>query len=117
MFKKTEAIRLKKEWDEEIKSKETEVFNLKEKLENYKSAFNFVGLYKVFSELSEKKEKESRQLLISMIVIAVLILSPLVAEIYLLTSGLIKSNSLGVDRLISLIPIISIELILIYFLG
>ena len=112
---KTEAVRLKKEWNEEIKSKKDEVSSLKDKLENYKNAFNFVGLYKGFSELGEKKEKESSQLLFSLIMIAFFILSPLVFQIYLFASDLINSDSINSSRLLLLIPIISMEVILIYF--
>ncbi|MGN6151127.1 MAG: hypothetical protein ACTHOH_03845 [Lysobacteraceae bacterium] len=96
--KKEEAALLKKEWDEEIRSKKDEVSRLKEILESYKNAFNFVGLYKGFSELGEKKEKESILLLISLMFMAAFILAPLFVEIYLINSDLINSNSISPDR-------------------
>lgn len=113
--KKIEAEKLKKLWDEEIQSKETVVGALKEKLEKYKIGFNFVGLYQGFSELAEKKENEAFWLLWSLIGMGVLILTPLIVEIILSVSGIIDSNALGLDHLMVLLPLISIEVILIYF--
>lgn len=43
--KKLEAENLKSKWDEEIQEKETAVNALRDKLAQYKTGFNFVGLY------------------------------------------------------------------------
>lgn len=114
-IKKEEAARLKKEWDEEIRSKKDEVSRLKEILESYKNAFNFVGLYKGFSDLGEKKEKESALLLTSLMFMAAFILVPLFVEIYFINFDLTNSNSINSDRLFLLVPIFSVEIILVYF--
>jgi hypothetical protein len=113
--KKVEAEELKKKWDEEIKSKESAAEALKDKLEKYKVGFNFVGLYQGFSDLAKKKAKEALWLFLSLIGMGVLILSPLVAEIVFAVTGMYGDKSLGIDHLIVLVPIISIEIILIYF--
>lgn len=113
--KKLEAEKLKTQWDEEIASKETMVQALKDKLEEYKIGFNFVGLYQGFSDLAEKKAKESFWLFWSLIGMGLLILAPLVVEIVLAAMGTYSGKSLGVEHFLILIPVISIEIILIYF--
>lgn len=113
--KKIEAENLKKQWDEEIKSKKITTEELKDKLEKYKIGFNFVGLYQGFSELAEKKEKEAFWLFLSLIGMGLLILAPLTVEIIFAVTGLIDAKTLGLDHLIILLPLISIEIILIYF--
>jgi len=113
--KKLEAEKLKEKWDGEIASKESAANALKEKLEKYKVAFNFVGLYQGFSELAEKKSKEAFWLFLSLIGMGLLILAPLVTEIVFAVSGIYNDKVLGVEHLLILIPVISIEIILIYF--
>lgn len=113
--KMLDAENLKKLWDEEIHSKEQTVNTLKEKLEKYKIGFNFVGLYQGFAGLSEKKEKESFWSFLSLIGMGLLILLPPIVEIVLSASDIIDPKALGVDHLMILLPLISIEVILIYF--
>lgn len=113
--KKLEAEKLKEQWNDEITSKETAAKALKDKLEEYKIGFNFVGLYQGFSQLAEKKANEAFWLFLSLTGMGLLILAPLVTEIVLAVAGIFKGNTLGMEHLIILIPIISIEIILIYF--
>ncbi len=113
--KKLEAENLKAQWDKEIKSKKITVNALKDKLEKYKVGFNFVGLYQGFADLAEKKEKEAFWLFWSLIAIGLLILTPLTVEIVLSVTDLIDAKTLGLDHLMILLPLISIEIILIYF--
>lgn len=113
--KKSEAEKLKAEWDKELEQKKSETDNLKEKLDEYKTAFNFVGLYQGFSNLSVKKHSESRRLFWSLIAMGIVILSPLAVELYYTTSGLLKGQTLSYENLVTLIPLISVEVILIYF--
>ncbi|VFB09266.1 Uncharacterised protein [Aeromonas salmonicida] len=112
---KIEAGKLKEKWDGEIKAKEAEVKVLKDNLEGYKIGFNFVGLYQGFSSLADKKINEARWLFFSLIFMGVLILSPLIAEIVFSVTGMYANKSFGIDHFIILVPIVSIELILIYF--
>lgn len=112
---KVEAEKLKNQWNEEIEQKKTITDALKDKLDEYKIGFNFVGLYKGFSDLAEKKVKESFGLFWSLIGMGVLILFPLIAEILFAASEIYSGKSFTTNHLIILIPLISIELILIYF--
>ncbi|MEH6554119.1 hypothetical protein [Pseudoalteromonas tetraodonis] len=86
--KKLEAEKLKEQWDGEITSKESAANALKDKLEEYKIGFNFVGLYQGFSALAEKKAKEAFWLFLSLIGMGLLILAPLVTEIVLSVVGI-----------------------------
>ena len=113
--KKVEAENLKKQWDDEIKSKQVMVDELRNKLDEYKIGFNFVGLYQGFNDLTTKKAKEAFWLFLSLIFMGLFILSPLIIEISIAATGFYKGKSLGIDHLFVLIPIISIEIILIYF--
>lgn len=113
--KADEASKLKNDWDSEIASKLKEVTDLKEKLDTYKTGFNFVGLYQGFSELSKQKKSEAFWSFISLMVMAILIIAPLVTEFILTTKIINSGDKIGVDHLFVLIPMFSIEIILIYF--
>lgn len=113
--KKSEAEKLKIEWEKEFKEKKLEIEKLKEKLDEYKTAFNFVGLYQGFSNLALQKIKESRKLFWSLIVMGLVILIPLVVKLYYTTNGLLIGSTLSTDYLLSLIPLLSVEVVLIYF--
>ncbi|QUM84425.1 hypothetical protein [Moritella sp. 28] len=113
--KKLEAEGLKQKWDEEIDKKEAKVEALKDKLEQYKTAFNFVALDQGFSNLGNKKAKEVFWLFLSLLGMGGLILSPLIAEIVIAVTRIYSGETLGLDHLIVLVPIFSIEIILIYF--
>lgn len=54
------AITMKKEWDDELDKKIIEINALKDKLDEYKTGFNFVGLYKGFNNLSTDKITEKK---------------------------------------------------------
>lgn len=113
--KKTEAKKLKTEWDKELEQKKNETEKLKEQLDEYKTAFNFVGLYQGFSDLADQKISESRKLFWSLIAMGLAILSPLAIKLYYTANGLSNEKQLSMDYLISLIPLLSIEVVLIYF--
>jgi hypothetical protein len=53
--KKIEAEDLKLKWDKEIEDKEKVTKALKDKLDEYTTAFNFVGLYDGFKDLAASK--------------------------------------------------------------
>ena len=113
--KKNEAVNLKNEWDKELKDKNVEVTNLKDKLDKYKIGFNFVGLNQGFANLGKQKDKEAFWMFWSLIGMGVLILVPLITVIILTISGLFKNEVFCIEHLSALLPIISIEAILIYF--
>lgn len=109
------AINMKKAWDDELNLKTKEVNALKDKLEEYKTAFNFVGLYKGFNNLSTEKNVEKNWALGFLIGLGLLALTPVGTEIYLFLfqTQLFKSNA---NILIySILPIVTIQIILVYF--
>ena len=112
---KKEAETLKEKWDIELKSKKDDTEALKNKLEEYKVGFNFVGLYQGFSDLADKKRKESLWLLMALIGMGILTLTPILIEVWLSITGFYSGAEAATTRWINLIPILSTEVILIYF--
>ncbi|MBU1233293.1 MAG: hypothetical protein KKD01_01275 [Proteobacteria bacterium] len=110
-----EANRLKEQWDKELESKRTIVDKLKEKLTEYEIGFNFVGLYQGFSDLTTKKKREAFLLLCSLLAMGALIIAPLIVEILLITFGMYKGNTVGIERFFVFFPIVALEIVLIYF--
>lgn len=113
--KKSEAEELREKWQSEISEKEQHVNQLKEKLEEYKTAFNFVGLYQGFSELRTQKKKENLWLFLSLIAMGLVILSPLVFELIVVSFQIYNPKSLTSEPLLILLPLASMEIILIYY--
>ncbi len=110
---------LKEKWDNEINGKLAIVENLRDKLENYKTAFNFVGLNQGFSNLLIDKNKEVFWLSGYLIAMGVLILLPPVIGISNLFLDppqkiLIVSNNL-IEQIAALVSFLSLEVILLYF--
>ncbi|WP_404972972.1 hypothetical protein [Vibrio campbellii] len=107
------ANELKIRWDSELKQKEQVLTALSEKLDEFTTGYNFVGLYKGFGDLAKKKQDEQKLLLGTLIAMAVLILAPLVVQF---TSNLgVTTVDISWKSLLSLAPLVSIEVILIYF--
>lgn len=113
--KKLEAENLKTQWDQEIEQKKATADELRKKLEEYKIGFNFVGLYKGFSDLAAKKSKESFWLFLSLLAMGAAIILPLLIEIAILTTKSYSEEALTLKHLVVLIPLISMQIILIYF--
>ncbi|PKH06418.1 hypothetical protein [Moritella sp. Urea-trap-13] len=109
------ANKLKETWDVEINAKKVEVTALKDKLDEYKTAFNFVGLNDGFKSLSTQKESEAKYSFWALFVMALLIIAPLCLEVLLNWLALNENKSIGIDRMFILVPLLSIEVILIYF--
>lgn len=102
-----------KSWREELDTRKQEVSDLKSALDEQKNAYNFVGLYKGFDDLSEEKKKEERTASNILLTLGLAIFIPILAEIYFILS---KGDSLTIPHaLITLIPSTSLLLILIYF--
>ena len=110
--KKIEAENLKKKWNEELQTLKTEVEVLKDNLDTYKTGYNFVGIDEGFLNLTNKKIKEELWLFRSLIGMGgVLILTPFI----LVVTGIDVDKNIRIDHLMAILPIISIEIILIYF--
>ncbi|TYT73354.1 hypothetical protein [Desulfobotulus mexicanus] len=106
---------MKANWDKEILDKELVLKGLEAKFDKYKHAFNFVGLYDGFSSLAQKKKVESKVLLISLLLVGVIIFLPLLGYTYLVVKDIEGVKAFSLDHLIIITPVISIEIILLYF--
>ncbi|HIE2304024.1 TPA: hypothetical protein ACXK42_000122 [Yersinia enterocolitica] len=107
------AEELKDKWDSEIKEREVKVDNLKLALIKYENAFNFVGLYDGFKELSDEKVKEKKKSFWLVCFLALTVLAPLIYEVRHLSLN--KENYTSWVDYFSVIPIFSITIILIYY--
>lgn len=103
-------------WNSEFEAKKTAVEILKDKLDTYKTGFNFVGLYQGFSALKKEKvdlvpslEKRFTGLAAGIVII------PILELIWVLFNYESLSTNLGILGFIAL-PTISIIIILFYFL-
>ncbi len=105
---------LKEKWDVELEQKERAVEALAKKLDHFTTGYNFVGLYKGFSELADKKENERKALLRTLYVFGALIITPLLIQFSANLSATTPVNFKWTS-LFNLAPLISIELVLIYF--
>jgi len=119
-FKKFEqsvekATKLYGDWDKEFSTKEARITELKKKLDEYQTGFNFVGLHQGFSNLANKKIRESRTLSHLLFVIGFLILLPICSELVFVLLKIFSGEVMDLNHLIFLIPLISLEIILIYF--
>jgi hypothetical protein len=65
--------------------------------------------------LGDAKNKEDDRLFRSLILMGIFILAPLVIELVIASLGLYRGTSLGIDHFIVLLPLISIEVVLVYF--
>lgn len=110
-----EAKELRDKWDEEIDSKKLVIEKLKDNLNEYKIGFNFVGLYKGFAELADKKSEEALLLFWALIGMGLLIISPLIFEIVFAATEIYSGKSFGNEHFVILIPLISVEIIMLYF--
>src|SRR5690606_18515453 len=78
------AEALKHEWEEDLKEKSEEVKELKKVLDEYKTAFNFVGLYEGFNALSGEKESQAGKLIKWIIFSAILAMTPVTIELIII---------------------------------
>lgn len=109
-----DAEKITKEWSEELAAKTKKVEELQEKLEKQKNAFNFVGLYEGFNNLSSIKHKELSWAKFILFTLGIAIIVPIIYEIYSLAKTLNDTN-LNTNQLFKLIPVASLTLILIYY--
>ncbi|MEI7202539.1 hypothetical protein WCT67_20710 [Pectobacterium parvum] len=101
------------DWDEEIKEKIKIVSTIKENLDEYEKAYNFVGLHKAFDELSKTKEKELNTSLFNMKLMGCIAVIPLLGEIFILFFG--PEFSIKSNLSLMLIPTFTLTFILIYY--
>ncbi|MEQ9875949.1 hypothetical protein ABRP91_19170 [Pectobacterium brasiliense] len=96
-----------------IKSQLKTMEELKATLEKQTTAFNFVGLYFGFDDLSNKKKIESRNSLFFTLALGVLVLLPFGIDALLVYKGVINFDS--ILSLFSVIPLLTLTFIFIYY--
>lgn len=101
------------DWDEYIEDKNKQIDKIKTTLEGYQNAFNFVGLYDGFKSLGEQKTKEIFWSRILLIMLAIAIPCPLVAELFYTIT--LKPSAGLFEKLGAFLPLFSLTLILIYY--
>jgi len=102
-------------WDDDLSSKVSTVEALESQLRDHETAFNFVGLYDGFNDLSKSKVKEKLVLKCLLFLMGLLTTLPIFYQLSKLNSGL--DNIEGSRELIALtlVPTISLVAIFIYF--
>ncbi|MCK8124658.1 hypothetical protein MTF66_06585 [Pseudoalteromonas sp. 2CM39R] len=97
--------------------KQNNVNALQKTLEKHENAFNFVGLYKGFNDLAKSKKVDAKSTLFILLVLASSILAlPLIGSVVYFFHGVNTSQNISfLNHLLSLFPLISLELLLIYF--
>ncbi|ENQ4672915.1 hypothetical protein ACEO74_003468 [Vibrio cholerae] len=105
----------KNRWDIELSEREDKTTKLKESLDNYKNAFNFVGLSEGFNKLADQKRNEIQGVLLWLRIVAVLIVLPLFSEIFYVLINVEKGTELMKVMMLVAIPTISLIAILVYY--
>ncbi|GJM12209.1 MAG: hypothetical protein DHS20C12_06120 [Pseudohongiella sp.] len=106
---------LKHEWQQEIDKKTEEVKALKDVLDSYKNAFNFVGLYDGFNDLATEKKAEADGLIKWMILLAILAVVPVAIELGFIYKHITNIVAVRDALLVSIFPTLSILAICIYY--
>lgn len=109
------AEKLKDDWNSDLSEREGRVNSLKESLSKYENAFNFVGLYQGFDELSTEKKGERDGILLWLRLLSVLIVSPIVAELIFVYMHLDNIAAVKDGLLVSIFPTVSLVAISIYY--
>jgi hypothetical protein len=117
------AENLRSEWTREIEVKQQAVDALKEDLEKYETAYNFVGLVNGFKKLLDDKYKERNIAFWCLVGIGFFILVPLSVEVWFILSNIesldsIKAESLESIKKLALFILpstIAIQIFLFYF--
>jgi len=105
----------KKQWDDQIEQKKEQVQELQKQLDNQQSNFNFVGLVDGFRQLSKQKRAEKRIAFIFLICLGVLLLSLVLVELTFINNHIGILDGYKNELLFLLPPLITIEVLLIYF--
>ncbi|MBP2195234.1 hypothetical protein [Pantoea cypripedii] len=109
-----EAEKITKEWSEELDIKTKKVDELQSKLEKQKTAFNFVGLYEGFDNLSSIKNSELMWAKLILFGLGLAIVVPIIYEIYSL-AAIPTEAFINTNQLIKFVPVASLTIILIYY--
>lgn len=92
----------------------TAVENLKQKLETYQTAFNFVGLYQGFSALKEKKDKQLFWIHFQYYFLIVLMIAIPVGEFFWLLNNF-SDDSKTIKLIVLALPSVTLLIVLFWF--
>lgn len=109
------AEELKNNWDKELEEKSSRADKLKESLDRYTTAFNFVGLFEGFDTLSQNKRTEKNILLSCLILFGILSISPVIAELIFIYYNYENIAKYQTMLMYSALPVISIIVLLTYY--
>lgn len=109
------AKNLKEEWDRDLSEKESRVKTIEASLSRYENAFNFVGLYQGFDDLSKEKIRERDGILFWLRLLSLVIVLPIVAELAFIYANIDNLNIIRDGVLVSIFPTISLVAISIYY--
>ncbi|EGR2026979.1 hypothetical protein JN652_003653 [Vibrio cholerae] len=105
----------KNRWDVELRDREEKASKLKESLDSYKNAFNFVGLSEGFNLLAEQKKQEVKDVLFWLRLVSILIVLPLAAEVAFVLVNIDKGAELSRIMMLVALPTVSLIAILVYY--
>ncbi|MBR7629751.1 hypothetical protein KAT72_12115 [Aeromonas popoffii] len=109
------AKQLKEEWDNILSERESRVKAIEGSLSKYENAFNFVGLYQGFDDLSKEKIRERDGILFWLRLLSLVIVLPIVAELVFIYANIDNLNVIRDGLLVSIFPTISLVAISIYY--
>lgn len=111
LSKKSEG--LIQQWNADIKEKEDRVNHLKLALDKHENAFNFVGLYSGFDNLSTAKKTEMKSAFKLLKILAFSATVPILIEIFFVLTGIKLDSTFQV--ITAMVPMISLFLVFIYY--
>jgi hypothetical protein len=109
------AEKLKVDWDSDLSEREARIDSLKKSLSTYENAFNFVGLYQGFDELSTEKKAELDGILFWLKVLSIIIVSPVILELIFIYCHLDNIVTVRDGLLVSIFPTVSLVAISVYY--
>lgn len=109
------AKQLKEEWDKDLSERERRVKSIEDSLSRYENAYNFVGLYQGFDDLSKEKIRERDGILFWLKLLSLVIVLPIVAELIFIYANIDSLSIIRDGLLVSIFPTISLVAISIYY--
>ncbi|MEL3922537.1 hypothetical protein V1481_04150 [Aeromonas enteropelogenes] len=109
------AKQLRVEWDNDLSERESRVKAIEESLSKYENAFNFVGLYQGFDDLSKEKIRERDGILFWLKLLSLIIVLPIAAELIFIYVNIDNLSVIRDGLLVSIFPTISLVAISIYY--
>ena len=111
----SKAEKLKLNWDKEINDKTNVVKNLKNSLNSYEKAFNFVGLHEGFADLAADKLIELKKNGLWLRILSVIVILPIITELVVIYSNINDIESVKNGLLVSVFPTLSLVAISVYY--